>query len=790
MRLYTRRLPRPKGALATLLLTAAALLLLWPGLARASFFDSSPGPLIRGHERFDGPNNCGKCHLDGKRDVSTQLCLDCHKAIAERISSHRGVHATARVSGKRCELCHKDHKGLDADIFGWATFGGQAKFDHNLAGWQLSGRHSVVDCKECHKQRTPTGRPSFLLAPTNCQGCHKSPHGEMHAPLDQCDRCHDARSWRPLSPLPFDHQKDARFPLETKHIGVPCGSCHPKALFRLSSWGSDCTPCHKNVHGESLFGQKRCVGCHSARVEWRSVDFDHNRLTRFALEGPHKRPCVSCHLPADRKAPSKKCDSCHKDVHQGRFNKLGECTACHLAGSWGPELRFDHDRQTRFVLTGRHQTITCRACHRGKGPADYESFDGLVKQIAQPRGQKKTVVECLGCHQHATAHEGKFTNDQCMTCHTTAGSIKVSKDPKLRDLQKRIGHGDGKPFRLTDGHDIECDKCHKGAQYSGLTTVCGPACHQDRLHKGTLGPECLRCHDGGKWAAIKFDHDKSDYPLVGRHREAKCEGCHPQKAFKPRPRLCGDSQCHLKDDAHQGSLGARCDTCHNPSGQVTFDHNDPKAPDRWRLAGKHESVRCVGCHPTLRYKPAPLRCEGCHADPQIHKGELGVRCTDCHEVAGWQKIHNGHNVFPVKFAGAHDRVRCVECHTKGRELQGMAQQCIACHQQNDVHHNSLGPNCADCHSQQTFTAARFSHDRVGCSLRGVHRVLPCVDCHKGGNYAGLSAACIACHRDDAVRVAALQAGGVRHDALTSCGSCHNTTSFRPPRAGGTDSVCR
>ena len=87
--------------------------------------------------------------------------------------------------------------------------------------------------------------------------------------------------------------------------------------------------------------------------------------------------------------------------------------------------------------------------------------------------------------------------------------------------------------------------------------------------------------------------------------------------------------------------------------------------------------------------------------------------------------------FPVKFAGAHDRVRCVECHTKGRELQGMAQQCIACHQQNDVYHNSLGPNCADCHSQQTFTAARFRHDRVGCSLRGVHRVLPCVDCHKG-----------------------------------------------------------
>jgi len=123
-------------------------------------------------------------------------------------------------------------------------------------------------------------------------------------------------------------------------------------------------------------------------------------------------------------------------------------------------------------------------------------------------------------------------------------------------------------------------------------------------------------------------------------------------------------------------------------------------------------------------------------------------------------------------------------------LQGMAQMCMVCHQRDDIHQNSLGPRCSDCHTQQTFTAARFNHDRVGCTLTGIHRVLPCVDCHKGGNYAGLSAACIACHRDDAVRVAALQAGGIRHDAITSCGSCHNTTSFRPPRAGGTDSVCR
>ena len=210
------------------------------------------------------------------------------------------------------------------------------------------------------------------------------------------------------------------------------------------------------------------------------------------------------------------------------------------------------------------------------------------------------------------------------------------------------------------------------------------------------------------------------------------------------------------------------------------------------------AVRCQGCHPSQKYKPTPTQCQECHADPEAHKGELGIRCQGCHEPATWKKIHTGHDIFPVRFGGAHDRLFCKECHPSGRVLQGLAQLCIGCHQRDDVHHNSLGPRCSDCHTQQTFTGARFYHDRVGCTLTGVHRVLPCSDCHKGGNYAGVSPACISCHRDDAVRAAALKittdgaAPGPanRHDAQVSCGSCHNTASFRVSRLVGTDSVCR
>src|SRR5262249_2085325 len=154
---------------------------------------------------------------------------------------------------RACELCHKEHKGPEYELFAWQTFGGQPKFkeQHEISGFPLSGRHLVIDCDKCHKQKTSTGRPTFLLAPRACQGCHRCPHGELHDNLAGCDRCHDARSWRPLEPMKFDHNTDSRFPLDTKHIGVLCNSCHPKSMFRLSSWNADCTPCHRNVHGES-----------------------------------------------------------------------------------------------------------------------------------------------------------------------------------------------------------------------------------------------------------------------------------------------------------------------------------------------------------------------------------------------------------------------------------------------------------------------------------------------------------------------------------------------------------
>lgn len=63
-----------------------------------------------------------------------------------------------------------------------------------------------------------------------------------------------------------------------------------------------------------------------------------------------------------------------------------------------------------WQLTGAHAQITCRMCHRGTIPADFERFaDG---------------TKCMSCHDHAKVHadadhpNGKFRDADCTKCHT------------------------------------------------------------------------------------------------------------------------------------------------------------------------------------------------------------------------------------------------------------------------------------------------------------------------------------------------------------------------------------
>ena len=776
------------------------VMVMLPAVAAADFFSSSPGQLARAHQQI---TECSACH-EQPRQASVAKCLACHQPIATRQREHLGLHGSAKAVGKPCALCHSEHHGRGADLLGFAAFGGMQHFDHVATGFELSGKHAGARCGACHLQRTPTGAVSYLGAATECARCHPNPHGETQPAHRRCERCHDERSWAVRARPDFDHA-DTRYPIEQKHLGVACAACHARTspggtatragplarlIFRWTGWAVDCQPCHQSPHGSSLFGQKACRLCHSAKVAFSEISFDHGRRTHFALDGAHgKTDCATCHKDSDRKKPDRRCGSCHADVHQGRFATVGDCSACHTSnhngGHFG-ELRFDHASRTRFALTGAHAKAGCRACHRGTKVNEFETL-GLVSKPV--RGA--AVVDCLGCHRHENAHQRQYPNQRCLECHKLSGVVEQKRGAVAAE------HGAGSRFPLTEGHaGVECARCHPGGVFAKTTLQCGPTCHADQLHRGTLGNDCLRCHQGASFAARAFDHSEdTKWPLVGNHRDVACESCHPRRDFAANRGLGSRCvSCHAKDDVHGGSLGKNCQTCHDPSGQTSFDHGDPMKSD-WPLVGAHAKVRCADCHPSVRFKPVRRDCAGCHPEPDVHRGQLGTRCADCHVEERWSKVKTGHDLMRPPLGGAHEQVACARCHMGGRQLGGTGELCVSCHQKDDTHHGSLGPRCGECHSQRTFAGARFVHARVGCDLVGVHRMLPCVDCHVGGNQLALAPTCASCHRKDAVRGATAYAasGGsaTAHAGFQTCANCHNGNYFGPrAEAGLRESVCR
>ncbi|MEO8703308.1 MAG: cytochrome c3 family protein [Kofleriaceae bacterium] len=802
--------------------------------AQGDFFTSSPGPLATSHASLDDPAKCNECHINGSKELSNQKCLDCHdhNDLRARINAGQGFHASAAVKGKSCNTCHKDHQKRGFDIMGWNSVkGGEKNFDHAQTGWELKGKHQSTNCEQCHKARNKTqGLKVYMGTDRLCgsAGCHQNdqPHKMVRKDMLACERCHGESVWKPSKQdrrFNHDDRKDAGMPILGSHASVACAKCHPKSVFKLPFAKPDScgnAGCHEkeNPHKGHLFNTKNCEWCHSPTFKTlKQQNFDHTERTKFDLGQAHRRiKCYDCHSKAaGENKPSGACSAsgCHaKDnKHGDRFKAYGDppaCQVCHPSG--GPKFTpsaFNHGARTKFKLEFKHAEQACRRCHRGKGPADFERFDF------------NPLTNCMSCHAHAKVHfddqhpNGKYKNSQCLKCHLHAGDITI-RQGKANEIVEEI-HGVKGGFPLVKEHKpVPCADCHTGrdkkgkTSFSGLKPNCnaenatGGVCHEDSLHESTLGAKCMACHSSGTWDALGFDHNKpfpsdakgelQEYPLKGEHAKNKCEACHPERKFTEANTTCSAEGCHADDDAHKGRLGKKCEQCHVETGDNLFNHN---TMSKFRLDGKHLTVRCADCHPSVTFKPRPANCFGCHPEPVVHKGQYGTGCEQCHTTRTWEDIKPLHDVGDFSLRGMHNNLACERCHRDNRPLAGSGNLCINCHRQDDIHNNSLSPRCGECHSQWSFAPARFDHSRVGCNLTGLHRTIACFDCHTNGNFTALSPQCISCHRDEALRAGG--AGGTDHNAVTNCATCHNPNVWRTgtPNAGtggtfGRESVCR
>ncbi len=549
------------------------------------------------------PCSDGACHKQERDKVRPDRCLACHPEIIRAQKAKIGLHVQPEVINEpSCAergQCHYEHRTGVLLPEGWQDQLRVAGVHARVSGFDLVGAHAKTDCGQCHKGQDRR-RISCLNASSACVSCHatNSPHGAVRVANLDCQRCHTVTGWKPQ--LQFDHREETQFPLEGKHQEVPCIRCHKERKFRIPiKQYADCAPCHQSKHG-STFGKEECQTCHTAAARnfMTIIPFAHDR-TRFPLTGAHdfarmKDKCQTCHKPEADGVPRMECSSCHRNPHQTRFNQL-QCIACHVGTTWS-ESALNHGKWTRFPLTANHVAAKlkdCRSCHRGQSPSDFEDLRGLVTGSGPA---KSFPVNCLGCHAHAKAHNRQFTSRQCLDCHERPGKVQPKacrgpngdRDEVCLNKMAWFGHGTGKPFQLSGGHDLgrikdKCQTCHRNRDadqaFVKVSMDCAN-CHGDKdRHRGVLGQQCERCHDShtGTWKnTARFNHGLR-FPLVGAHkRPTACRKCHKgdslATAFKPLStnRNCGDAECHkgkVKYSKHGDKYGDYCGDragCHSP----------------------------------------------------------------------------------------------------------------------------------------------------------------------------------------------------------------------------------
>lgn len=732
--------------------------------------------------------DCGACHgvrtwkddirFNHRRDTGYELvgahedvkCVDCHKVDKKKKSA---VYHWKGLKADKCLACHENfhkttlspkYKGGDCTKCHTQDEWKIETFDHSVTSFGLRGKHAKIDCSKCHVQAAQVPKAELkkytwhgLGRKTACIGCHEDYHvfgnwkSKRFGQLTKCQSCHNENDWRETPK--FDHDQQTRYPIDGKHSDLKCEDCHVLGLKREFDPKSTLKPQAK-------------VAVKTGKYYWPELS-------------------------------AKTCETCHKNVHIGSFSKkmlAKKCTECHITAGWTLDKNkknFNHEA-TRFPLTGKHKRIACNECHLVEGKKVYK-FPSFEQKF------------CIDCHknEHRQQFSEKFGAQSCSQCHST------ERFDKLLEFDHDLTR-----FKLRDAHaKLNCVDCHVGTSerfvplskrspshvkhrflFPNLAANNCVTCHSD-YHGGQLSNDCAKCHGEKTWKRPKFDHDvDSKFRLKGQHHDLKCDQCHrpirnqyvkfagkqiPVVRYKPLASAC--NECH--SDYHAGQLSDDCSKCHMEKSwkETSFNH---RTDSTFALKGKHENLKCGECHKpvagqsvkfkdqtyqVIRYKPIPGGCLPCHKDP--HAGALGKRCADCHNESDWKKIGDFHRNFTLK--GVHYTLSCAECHRDPRHLTGTSEQCILCHQKDDVHNGAL-PNCGDCHLQEVWEHSKFKHSMTFFPLRGIHRTLQCEDCHRSGVYRGLPGQCIDCHRADAA--GATSPVHVMPN-FSNCKACHNQFAF-------------
>ncbi|MBU2904571.1 hypothetical protein KO529_07215 [Arenibacter algicola] len=504
----------------------------------------------------------------------------------------------------------------------------------------------------------------------------------------------------------------------------------------------------QSPHGEEL--RMDCAKCHnpsSWTINYRTVQFDHDK-TDFQLEGTHAlTDCKLCHSSLVFSEAPMDCASCHVDIHSQSVGN--DCVRCHTSETWLVDNIPELHEENGFPLIGSHSNLSCVECHTSETTLRFDRVGN----------------ECISCHRDDYAatqspnHETGGFSTNCIECHSPLGFGWDSES---------INHDF---FPLTQGHDIQdCAQCHTTGNYSDASPDC-VSCHQDE-YAGTQNPnhgtsgfstDCVSCHTTNPgWTPAVINHDF--FPLTQGHDIQDCAQCHTTTNYADASPDC--VSCHQDDYAgtqnpNHGTSGfsTDCVSCHstNPGWTPAVINHD-----FFPLAQGHDLQDCTQCHTTANYADASPDCVSCHQDdyagtqnPNHGTSGFSTDCVSCHTTnPGWTPAVINHDFFPL--TQGHDLQDCAQCHTTANYADA-SPDCVSCHQ--DDYDQTNNPNhiaanfptdCVACHTTNpNWTPATFDHDAQYFPIyTGKHREGEawdnCVECHANpASYADFT--CFTCH---------------------------------------------
>jgi hypothetical protein len=462
--------------------------------------------------------------------------------------------------------------------------------------------------------------------------------------------------------------------------------------------------------------------------------------------------CTKCHELGE-KVNNSKCLDCHTEIksrinsgsgyHSNSEVKGKNCSSCHSEHN-GRNFRiinfnsnsFDH-KKTGFSLTGKHSKTDCKECHK----SDFINDSNLKKRKGSYLGLN---TKCSTCHED---YHQKTLGDNCTSCHNTDAFKPVAK----------FDHSTA-AFKLTGAHQkVECIGCHKienknGKQYQAFKNIsfqnCN-SCHKDP-HQGSFGQNCSSCHETSSFKQINkaaFDHSRTKFPLIGKHKTVGCNNCHKAPSgYKMKFELCTD--CHT--DFHKAqfvvnNLTQNCSDCHSenrfrPSSFTLEMHNKAK----FQITGAHLAIPCESCHyqqSQWLFKGTAIACINCHKN--IHENELKPEflpdnnCGTCHQTESWRTISFDHGKTSFPLLGKHNTISCGSCHrqeeaeTTSIIFRSNKKECETCHK--DPHFAQFKvdgiSDCSRCHAFENWKPEKFDHNKTEFNLEGAHKNVECSKCH-------------------------------------------------------------